>query len=62
MKNSWNNLTGNRSYFLSTLLVGILFSGISVLAPTISGDMITAFTENASKGSRFLILYLIVGL
>ena len=62
MKNLWNNLTGNRSYFLSTLLVGILFSGISVLTPTISGDMITAFTENASKGSRFLILYLIVGL
>lgn len=68
MKQLWKNLSGSRSnennrvYFSLTLLVGIIFSGISVLTPTVSGDMITAFTEDSSVGSRFLILYLFVGL
>lgn len=68
MKQLWKNLSGSRSnennrvYFSLTLLVGIIFSGISVLTPTVSGDMITAFTEDSSVDSRFLILYLFVGL
>lgn len=62
MKKLLNNLAKNKGYFSLTLLVGIIFSGISVLTPTVSGDMITAFTEDASVGSRFLILYLFVGL
>lgn len=62
MKKLSNNLAKNRGYFLLTLLVGIIFSGISVLTPTVSGDMITAFTKDAFAGSGFLILYLIVGL
>ena len=62
MKKLLNNLAKNKGYFSLTLLVGIIFSGISVLTPTVSGDMITAFTEDASAGSRFLILYLLVGL
>ena len=62
MKNLSNNLASNRGYFSLTLLVGIMFSGISVLAPTISGDMITAFAKDAAAGRRFLVLYLFVGL
>lgn len=62
MKNLSNNLAENRGYFFLTLLVGIVFSGICVLTPTISGDMLTAFIQNASAGSRFVILYLLVGL
>ena len=62
MKNLSNNLASNRGYFSLTLLVGIMFSGISVLTPTISGDMITAFTQDAAAGRRFLVLYLFVGL
>ena len=62
MKNLSNNLANNRGYFSLTLLVGIVFSGISVLAPTISGDMITAFAKDAAAGRRFLVLYLFVGL
>lgn len=62
MKNLSNNLANNRGYFSLTLLVGIVFSGISVLTPTISGDMITAFAKDAAAGRRFLVLYLFVGL
>ena len=62
MKNLSNNLASNRGYFFLTLLVGIMFSGISVLTPTISGDMITAFAKDAAAGRRFLVLYLFVGL
>lgn len=62
MKKLSRNLSVNRGYFILTLLVGILFSGISVVLPTVSGKMITAFTENLSNGARLLILYLLVGL
>lgn len=62
MKKLSNNLAKNRGYFWLTLLVGIIFSGISVLTPTVSGDMITAFTENIAESKRFLILYLITGI
>ena len=62
MKNLSNNLSKNRGYFLLTLFVGIIFSGISVLTPTVSGNMITAFTQDTAAGGRFLILYLLVGL
>jgi len=62
MKKLSDGLAENRLYFSLTLLVGIVFSGISVLAPTVSGDMITAFTEDAAAGRRLLILYLFVGL
>lgn len=62
MKKLSRNLSVNRGYFILTLLVGILFSGISVVLPTVSGKMITAFTENLSNGARLLMLYLLVGL
>lgn len=62
MRKLLNNLGKNKGYYLGTLLVGIIFSGISVLTPTISGEMITAFTENAAAGSRLLSLYLSAGL
>lgn len=61
MKSLWNNLEKNRNYYFLTLSTGIVFSGICVLAPTVSGAMVTAFTEDAAVGGRYLILYLIVG-
>lgn len=60
MKRLWHNLGRNRGYFALTLLAGVVFSGVSILAPTISGKMITAFTEDASVGSQFLVLYVLV--
>lgn len=60
MKKLSNNLSKNRACFFLTLLVGVLFSGISILAPAISGKMITAFVENTASGKWFLILYIIV--
>lgn len=62
IKKLLHNLAENKIYFSLTLLVGILFSGISVLAPTVSGDMLTAFTQDAAAGRRLLLLYLLVGL
>lgn len=62
IKTVWRNLGKNRGYFFLTLTVGILFSGISVLTPMLSGSMVTAFTEGTVAGSRFLILYAAVGL
>ncbi len=61
MNRIWNNLAKNRGYFFVTLLVGIAFSGISVLTPTISGYMITAFMDDVEVGSRFLVLFLLIG-
>lgn len=62
MKKLLNNLAENKGYFLLTLLIGVLFSGLSILSPTVSGEMITAFTENAAAGMRYLLLYLLVSL
>ena len=61
MKKLLNDLGKNRGYFLLTLIVGIVFSGISILTPTVSGNMITAFTKNVSDGTRYLILLVICG-
>lgn len=62
MKRILNNLDRNRGFYVLTLLVGVIFSGISVLTPTISGAMITAYSNDAAAGRRMLVLYLIVGL
>lgn len=62
MKKISENLAQNRAYFLLTLLVGILFSGMSVLTPVISGNMVNAFTKEVSAGERYLLLYLLAGL
>lgn len=62
MKKLYRNLSCNKGYFVLTLIVGILFSAISVLVPTISGKMITAFTKDTSIGRQVLILYLSMGL
>lgn len=62
MKKLSNNLSHNRGYFVLTLWVGIFFSGISILTPTISGEMITAFTEDIAEGKHYLILYIFTGI
>ncbi len=62
MKQLQRNLSYNKGYFALTLAVGILFSGICILVPTIAGEMITAFTEDISVGTWLLVVYLSFGL
>lgn len=62
MKRLINGLDKNLGPYLVTLFVGILFSGLSVLGPTISGTMISAFIDNTGSGLHYLILYLLIGL
>ena len=62
MKRISNSLAENRSYFVLTLLVGILYCAGSVLTPMASGRMISAFTQSLSLGGRFLILYVLLSL
>ncbi len=61
MKKLLRSLDKNRGFYFATLFVGIIFSGLSVLGPTISGTMISAFLEDASRGMHYLILYLVIG-
>ena len=61
MKKFLRSLDKNRGFYFATLFVGIIFSGLSVLGPTISGTMISAFLEDASRGMHYLILYLVIG-
>lgn len=59
MKDLLNNLGENLGYFVLTLIIGIIFSGIGVLTPTISGKMITAFSSDAANSTRYIVLFLI---
>lgn len=61
MKRLLNNLDETRSCFFLTLLTGVVFSGVCVLAPALSGAMVAAFAESIAAGKRLLILYLLVG-
>lgn len=58
----WNSLAENRGHFFLTLFVAVVFSGVSVLTPTVSGKMLTAFTKTPSAGNRYLLLYGLLGL
>lgn len=62
MKKLSRNLSENRGYFAFTLLVGIVFSGISVVLPTVSGEMLSAFVADVSRGFGLLPVFLLVGL
>lgn len=62
MKKLLCGLDKNRGFYFVTLFVGIIFSGLSVLGPTVSGTMISAFLEDAGRGMNYLILYLVIGL
>lgn len=60
MKNSFRDL--NLGYFILTLSTGVLFSGISVIVPSVSGKMISAFAAGASDSRRLLAAFLTAGL
>ena len=62
MKRLITGLDKNLGPYFVALFVGTVFSGLSVLGPTISGNMISAFLENTGSGIHYLILYLMVGL
>lgn len=58
MKKLLRGLDKNRGFYFLTLFVGIVFSGVSVLSPTISGKMISAFSNDITKGYKYLALYI----
>ncbi len=62
MKNLIKKLSSNCGYFVLTLFVGVIFSGVSVLTPILAGNMITAFANHTTSGTLFVLLYLTVGL
>jgi len=62
MKNFFRNLSDHSGYFVLTLLTGMIFSGVSVIVPSVSGKMISAFAAGASDSHRLLTAFLIAGL
>lgn len=62
MKKVWFHLEENHVSFLLTLLIGLLFSAISVIAPTISGNLVTAVITNVSDSSYLLLLFLAISI
>lgn len=62
MKKFWNTLGPNGLFFLMTLCVGILYSSVSVIAPTVSGEMVTEILSSSSHKVNMLVLYLLLSL
>lgn len=62
MKKMWNYLGRNRKFFILTLLVGIVYSAISVALPTISGNLITTIVSNFAESTTLLIIFILVSL
>lgn len=58
----WKILGKNRLYFIFTLLIGVLYSMISVVIPTVSGKLITAvvYGESNSRNRLFVFIFICV--
>ena len=61
MKNLMRNLSNNKFYFFSSLIIGILFCINAILTPIYSGNLINAFTEKQNVMKMFII-YLCMGI
>ena len=59
MRLLWKHLQNNRFRFVLALCVGILYTAVCVVVPTISGRLINGFLENASIGFKILLVYLL---
>ena len=62
MKKTLSLLDKNKRFFLLTLLVGIVYSAISVAIPTISGRLITSVVADSANRTRLLCIFLLVSL
>ena len=62
MKKFLSLLDKNKRFFLLTLLVGIVYSAISVAIPTISGRLITSVVADSANRTRLLCIFLLVSL
>lgn len=60
MKNFCTLLGKNKSFFLFTLLVGVIFSATGVIVPTISGKLITAVISQSANRAVLLAAFLLV--
>ena len=59
MRLLWKHLQNNRFRFALALCIGILYTAVCVVVPTISGRLINGFLENASIGFQILLVYLL---
>lgn len=62
MKRFFNLLGKNSVFFLLTLIIGLIFSGIGVASPVISGKLITSVVSEADNRIIILTVFLIVSL
>lgn len=62
MKRFFKLLENNKSLFLVTLLVGIIYSGINVALPTFSGELINSFLNTSGMGKESLLLFLCISI
>lgn len=61
MKDFFRILGPCRWGFFRALLVGVLFCGVSVLAPTVSGRLVTAVMDGDSQSTLLLVGFLALG-
>lgn len=62
MKLLWKHLQDNRHRFVIALCIGLLYTAICVVVPTISGKLINGFIESISDGTKILFVYLVCSL
>lgn len=58
MKKFVRNLQNNCGFFALTLLVGVAFSCVCVVSPSLSGELISAFTANSPDAMALLGAFL----
>lgn len=59
MKLLWKYMRDNRHRFLIALCIGIIYSAICVVVPTLSGEVINSFIKQQSASLYTLLLYLV---
>lgn len=62
MKKFLSLLDKNKRFFLLTLLVGIVYTAISVAIPTISGRLITSVVADSANRTKLLCIFLLISL
>lgn len=55
----WKHLQTNRPRFVWALCIGVLYTAICVVVPTVSGRLINSFLESVTAGAKILLVYLL---
>lgn len=58
MKSLWKPLGSNRLFFLFALFVGVLFSCISIVSTTVSGEVVNSVVSNSDRRAVTLFIYI----